>query len=110
MEQKYIVYMYKNKINEKKYIGITCQRFEYRCEKNGNNYEECPLINVATIIGNTQTWTMLYKSLTTIPNGSRTQAVGVRNGKLSGDRDEDIVSSVWQHTAAEMRAQRSELC
>lgn len=42
MEQKYIVYMHKNKINEKKYIGITCQRFEYRCGKNGNNYEECP--------------------------------------------------------------------
>ncbi len=42
MEQKYIVYMHKNKFNGKEYIGITCQRFKYRCGKNGNNYEECP--------------------------------------------------------------------
>lgn len=34
--------MHENQINHKKYIGITCQKPEYRWKKDGKGYEECP--------------------------------------------------------------------
>ena len=40
---KYSVYMHRNKINDKVYIGITCQVPEYRWKKDGKGYVECPL-------------------------------------------------------------------
>ena len=39
----YIIYMHKNKINGKVYIGQTCQKPEYRWGKEGNGYKQCPL-------------------------------------------------------------------
>lgn len=39
------------------------------------------------------------KCRTTIPKGSRAQAIGARNAGHP-KMDDDIVSSVWQHAAA----------
>lgn len=39
----YVVYMHTNKINNKKYIGITCRKPEYRFGKDGSGYKECPV-------------------------------------------------------------------
>ena len=39
----YCIYMHKNKVNGKKYIGQTCQKPEYRWGKEGKGYEQCPL-------------------------------------------------------------------
>ena len=37
----YIVYKHTNKINNKSYIGITCQTLKNRSRKNGIGYKEC---------------------------------------------------------------------
>ena len=42
-EKKYIIYMHKNKINGKMYIGQTCQTIEKRAQSNGNHYKSCSL-------------------------------------------------------------------
>lgn len=42
MNNNYTVYMHKNKINGKVYIGQTCQKVEYRWN-NGKGYDTCPL-------------------------------------------------------------------
>lgn len=41
MDKKYIVYMHKNKINNKVYIGITCQKTNYRWGA-GSGYKKQP--------------------------------------------------------------------
>ena len=43
----YCIYMHKNKINGKIYIGQTCQKPEYRWGKEGKGYEQCPLFYAA---------------------------------------------------------------
>lgn len=40
MEKKYTIYMHRNKLNNKVYIGQTCQKPEYRWN-NGKNYSHC---------------------------------------------------------------------
>ena len=40
-ETNFCVYMHENRFNNKKYIGITCQKPTYRW-KNGRGYDECP--------------------------------------------------------------------
>ena len=42
MDNNYTVYIHNNKINHKKYIGITKQKPEYRWGYNGCNYKESP--------------------------------------------------------------------
>ena len=39
----YCVYKHENIINHKVYIGITCQKPEYRWGHDGCNYKECPI-------------------------------------------------------------------
>lgn len=39
---EYTIYMHRNKINNKVYIGQTCQKPEYRWGRNGQNYEKSP--------------------------------------------------------------------
>lgn len=38
----YIVYIHTNKINQKKYVGITSKTPERRWGINGCNYKDCP--------------------------------------------------------------------
>lgn len=40
-ERKYCVYMHQNKINGKKYIGLTSQNIFYRFREDGNGYKHC---------------------------------------------------------------------
>lgn len=42
----YTIYMHKNKINGKIYIGQTCQKPERRWD-NGKHYKDCPVFNNA---------------------------------------------------------------
>ena len=41
-DKTYKVYIHTNQINQKKYIGITCQKPEYRWGSKGQGYIECP--------------------------------------------------------------------
>lgn len=41
MNNNYIVYVHKNKINNKLYIGITRQSLVQRSGVNGNKYRKC---------------------------------------------------------------------
>lgn len=41
-EKKWKVYCYTNKVNGKKYVGITCTSFAARSGRNGKKYMECP--------------------------------------------------------------------
>lgn len=38
----YYVYCHENKINHKRYVGITCTKPEKRWGTNGQRYKECP--------------------------------------------------------------------
>lgn len=40
MEKKYIVYLHRNKVNNKCYVGQTCQKPEARWGLNGNGYKD----------------------------------------------------------------------
>ena len=44
-ENNYTVYMHKNKINGKVYIGITYQNVKYRWRKNGEGYKKQKFYN-----------------------------------------------------------------
>ena len=41
--KKYTVYMHINKINQKRYIGITSQTVNRRWRKDGQGYKQCKL-------------------------------------------------------------------
>lgn len=41
-EKQYVVYRHLNKVNNKSYIGITCQTPKKRWGTNGSRYKECP--------------------------------------------------------------------
>lgn len=42
MSKKYLVYMYTNTINSKKYVGVTCDTLEKRAGPEGCQYKGCP--------------------------------------------------------------------
>lgn len=42
MNKRYYIYMHINKTNQKKYIGMSCQKTYRRFGKNGARYAECP--------------------------------------------------------------------
>lgn len=42
MDKEYIIYCHTNKINNKKYIGQTCESENQRYKKDGKGYQECP--------------------------------------------------------------------
>lgn len=42
-EKRWIVYVHTNKVNGKKYVGITCRSLRVRCGVNGKRYSSCPL-------------------------------------------------------------------
>lgn len=64
--ENYIVYIHINKINNKKYIGITKQNPETRWGKNGSRYQDSPLFyNAIQKYGwNNFEHIILYKNLT----------------------------------------------
>ena len=43
IDNNFIVYYHKNKVNGKMYFGITCRSFEKRCGHNGCNYRSSPI-------------------------------------------------------------------
>ena len=45
VKNNYTVYMHKNKINNKVYIGITYQNVKYRWRKNGEGYKKQKFYN-----------------------------------------------------------------
>lgn len=47
--KKYIVYMHINKLNNKKYIGVTSKCLKERCGVNGIRYQRCTAFNNAII-------------------------------------------------------------
>jgi len=65
MEKKYIVYCHENKINNKKYVGITSQKPNYRF-KNGDGYKGSPIFyNAIQKYGwDSFEHTILFKDLT----------------------------------------------
>lgn len=46
-EHKYKIYVYKNKMNGKMYVGQTCRTLEERAGKNGYGYNCCPIFSKA---------------------------------------------------------------
>lgn len=64
-EKKYIVYMHKNKVNEKVYIGITCQKTKFRWRAGSGYRKQKKFYNAICKYG----WdnfehTILFKNLT----------------------------------------------
>lgn len=50
-EKKWCVYMHTNKINGKRYVGITCQAVQTRWGKTGNKYKGQPFYNAISKYG-----------------------------------------------------------
>ena len=63
-DKKFVVYCHTNKTNNKKYIGITCQKLNQRF-RNGNGYKTCPYFYraIKKYGWNNFVHTVLYKNL-----------------------------------------------